>query len=651
MIGALLTLALAASPEPDTGLVVDTGGASPLAADGFAFCHEEGADADQVAAWCALLEHAPAEACPGMRATCLKGDFRASPTGCEGLGGAWEPEGFAGAPEAASSPWRQVPGCELPEWTPPGLPPLETILSWAVALALALGLMVLVRVLVRRFGWLQAQAPRPVDPTAEEVAVLPVAGDDDLPTLPEEDLLAEAWRLLAEGRLGEAVVHARGAALRRLARRGLLRLHRARTDREYLRALQAAPEVGAPVAEILGAVEAHRWAHTVLDPARARSAVEAAARVLATGLVLLTLAFPGTAHAQRRHAPEGDAALFRLFDAAGFEVSASAGRLAEVSDDVDVVVLDLLALSLDAPAWDALVAWVGRGGLLVFGGDPGDRFPQLGRRGLYSGAEDTVGLAVWLRERGYLPPVWAHGPTYQWCEGQGIAIAGLAPAMPRLDPASRPGGVVDCEMPLVMQAVRQEDGWVIGISDARLLRNAALLVPANRRLLTGILREGEADGDWVLPETPVVWLATASAGQPPQSPFTGVANARLLPLVGHVMLLWLVLALAWGWPLAPLRSPVEEGRRDMLEHVRALGAQWSSVGATRSAASASAALLLARAGAPLLRARAREAGYDAVAAEALVRRAESLAADPSGPDDPSDPTTVEALWTLWRRSS
>ena len=75
--------------------------ADPLASEDFAFCHEAAADADQAARWCELLDEAPPEVCPGLRATCESGTFRATPSGCAGAlpgGGGWGSTEDPGAP-------------------------------------------------------------------------------------------------------------------------------------------------------------------------------------------------------------------------------------------------------------------------------------------------------------------------------------------------------------------------------------------------------------------------------------------------------------------------------------------------------------------------------------------------------------------------
>ena len=173
----------------------------------------------------------------------------------------------------------------------------------------ALVLVLLLRLILRNLGWLRRRERAPDSLVVEVHAAEdePIAGDDDLPDLPEDELLAHARRALEAGQLDEAVIYARGAALRRCARHGWLRLHRARTDREYLRKLRGQPDTQANVRTVLDAVEDHRWAGRQLTEDGARGAVEAAARVLSLALAALLcvgLLLPGEAVAgPRRYAP------------------------------------------------------------------------------------------------------------------------------------------------------------------------------------------------------------------------------------------------------------------------------------------------------------------------------------------------------------
>ncbi len=624
----------------------------PLSDAAYAFCHEAGADADQVRAWCSLVPKLPPDACPGLRATCTAGDFEAMPTSCAGLTGTPDDlGGFAGHPNGEENEvWRAPPGCaRMAEGCVPAIgvgAGLSSFITWGAALVVALLVLLLVRMILRRLGvWTGRSAPSALD--LSRVEVRGIEGDDDLPALPEHELLARAWALLEAGQLGEAVIMARGAALRRLARRGWLHLHRARTDREYLAALRDQPEERAHIAVTLAAVETHRFALRPLDVGEARAAVEAAARIVVVVLLTLLL-LPTQAWAGRRYAPYGDAAVYDLMEGLGWKVDATPGRLDAIHDGVDLVVVDLQAVKVDDPTWEALLAWVEGGGLLLVAGSMEERFPEVGERGLYTGAEPDLHVASWLAEAGVPAPVLPNGPTYQWCDGDGLLLAGLPEDAPRLSEESRPERARDCAEPQAAAALLRGEGVVIAVAEALLLRNGALMLEENRRFLVGVLTSPLEADEWELPEHPVVWLATASSVAPPRNPFQVLAGARMLPLVAHLLLVWGVLVLARGWPLSPRRDPPEAGRRDFMEHVEALGARWREVGASRHAAASVASLVLGQLGARGLHDRTLRAGYDEAGAADLVRRAEAVAADPQGVNSPDDIQLVEDLCKVMR---
>jgi hypothetical protein len=61
--------------------------ATVLDAPSYRFCLEEGVDAEQARAYCALLDSLPPEVCPGMRATCAGAEGPESGCGAGGGGG------------------------------------------------------------------------------------------------------------------------------------------------------------------------------------------------------------------------------------------------------------------------------------------------------------------------------------------------------------------------------------------------------------------------------------------------------------------------------------------------------------------------------------------------------------------------------------
>lgn len=628
---------------------VETALPDPVADPAFAFCHEAEADADQAAAWCPLLAELPAGTCPGLEATCASGRFEAEAGGCAGWqggegGGDYQ---LSPAPEA-TDPWRPRDGCggegcASPEVAGCGAAAswVDGALRWGLAILVAGVVVVLARVLLGAAGWL----PAPTTPTRSpvEVDVQPegIVGDDDLPALPEDVLLDQARAALDAGRLGDAVVLARGAALRRLARRGLLRLHRARTDREYLDGVAELAEVRAALGVVLGAVEALRWAGRGLTAERARDAVSAAGRIVAVALV--ALAIVPTAHAGRPFAPYGDAALRELLEARGYEPVDAVRRVADVDPSIDVVVLDLVVVQPAEEEWPALLDWVGDGGLLVVGGDPVGRVPGLGTHARYGAAVEHVQPGSWIRRAGIDPPVWPAGPTYWWCGSRGRPLALVPPGTPLLDDGAR-----DCHAPTVVVATPVGLGWVVGIADPRVLRNAGLAAEANRRFLLAALRPPADEDAWELPHRPRVLLAT-SAAQAVRTPVQAVLSARLLPFVLQLCVFWVLLAAWRGWPMLPLRDPDGPDRSDLLDHVRALARHWELSDGARYAASVYAGLWWRRLGPDGLRAAAVRSGLAPAAADALVQRVDDLLHAPERRPDDDPFELMEALWQTTSR--
>lgn len=604
-----------------------------LSGEAYRFCHDPGAHAALARDWCELLDDAPPDACPGLRATCdgaaggaeLDDVWEQMRNGCQGQ---TAPRGFAEPPE----PPPRSEACSMEP--PPEAPEASPILRWIGALLVAVVVIVAIRLLVAYVGWQRRPRPARAEPAPPEIRAI---AEDEVPELPSRDLLAAARRALGEGRYGDAVLLSRGAALRALGDRGRVELHRARTDREYVRSLRDAPDLHQPMREVIAAVEAHRWGGRAIAADAARAAVGAAERVIAAiGAAALVgwLLAPGDARANR-YDPYGDAALLTLYTNAGYDAGWRLRGLRGLEPEIDVLVLDLGTVALAAPDADALRAWVSDGGVLVVGGDASALFPELGAfvaaeplgEGPIVGFPVAAGLD-WPDAD--LPiPRWPGGSLGAYVETEGL----------RLVDADPDGAAV--------VALAYGDGAVLAIADARLLTNGALVSPANEAFLAAApyvpVDVGLAD----LPVPARLQLATR-AGEESENPLSSLANARLLPAVLQLLALGALIGLWRGWPFAPLRDPPAEGRRSFAEHVRALGLRYASSRASRRALGAFAGLWLGRVGRAGLELAARRAGLDPAAARDLLARAERAAADPDGDAQPTDLTDLEELWRITR---
>jgi hypothetical protein len=112
------------------------------------------------------------------------------------------------------------------------------------------------------------------------------------------------------------------------------------------------------------------------------------------------------------------------------------------------------------------------------------------------------------------------------------------------------------------------------------------------------------------------------------------------------LLILIGLGALWkGWPFGPLRDPPGEGRLRFSDHVRALGARYARLGASRYALSRYAGLWLSRLGPQGL--------HDAIAqargpeeASRLMANLQSVAEKPEGLDRPDDFVLMEELWNI-----
>ncbi len=641
----------------------------------FTFCHEN-ADHRFNEVFCPLLDEVPEDRCAGLRAFCA--DPEAAPSrGCnasEMMGGG---EGnMPSAPEEPSAEWDDPDlGCDSESEGCSGAGAVSTLLGWGVAILVALMIAGVAIALLRYLGL------RPDTPTAPVRAVREPDDDeeqtfaeavDDVPDLPSDALLREARSALASGDLGKSTTLARGAVLRRLGERRVIKLHRARTDREYVRQAGRAPDVpveGSPTRDaasrqairselqaVLDVAEQHRWGRIPLDVAGVEAALDAAARLLnrvstpgAALLLLLGLATAPSHAANERYGPAGDVGIERVLDRYGFEVSYRLRALQgmeEESDDPDspdVLVLDTSGLTPTEADWTSLRLWVEQGHVLWVTGDVTSTFPELGE--LQSTQDDLV-LAGDLEAEGLATPVFPSPPGRGFSEGQPVLVDAADP--------------LNGAAPIAWAAVG--DGVVLAVIDPVLLWNGALVVPDNEAFLGDVLNRGIARG-WPIDQPGRVQLATLAAAPPPENPAGSVANLNLLPFVLQVLALWIVVVWWRGLPFVPLRDPPSDGRRGFSEHVDALARQYARsarAGGGVHVAGAYAAWVLERVRRNGLVLAARRHGYSAEDADDLAERTVVLAEhfDASNPEDPKTETetrepgdamsTLEELWNVMR---
>ncbi len=608
-------------------------GADVLDDTSYRFCHESGFDKRAAAEFCALLLEAPPEVCPGMRESCTTDVEELAPGGCAGTGSSGD-----GSRVPADVPEPERIGSDLfadLEW-------LGQVARWVMALLVAVLVAVFLRVLVQWFG---TDKRRGDSTQPASVAAPPVDdGEDplpDVPDVPSDSLLADAEEALRRGRPGDAVVLARGAALRSLGDRGALRLHRSRTDREYLRTLRfdadGEGDAEADLRIVVAAVESHVWGGEPVEVSLASRAVRAAARLVGLGL-WLWVALPAQAQTPERYGARGDAALLEVFEAYGYDATWRLTPLADLGDEVDALVIDAAATTPDAEQWEAVRLWVEAGGVLLVGGDASVGFPELGEHeATNASSQDGVLRSVAaprLRQGDVPSPRFSDGPGWVWLGGAGTPLATSSD-----DPDA-----------WVVQALDLGDGVVVAVSDDRLFENGALVHPHNERFLGEILYSGQARFGWPVPSPARVQLSTrvALSNSGANNPAGAMANANLLPVVLQILALWLLAGLWRGWPFGARRDPPDEGRLAFSEHIEALGAQYHRLGASRLVLVKTAQLWLARLGPLGLQSAAERAGLPTAEARAWVAGLEQVIEEPAGQDDKTDLDRVEELWRITR---
>jgi hypothetical protein len=362
---------------------------------------------------------------------------------------------------------------------------------------------------------------------------------------------------LREGRLLDAALFARAAALRALADRGELSLHRSVTDREYARLVT--DPYRDPLRRVLRAVEAARWAR-LPEARQVAEAVEAAERLvggLARALLLLVggaLTLHDAQAQEYRYAPYGDAGLSQTLERAGLEVTWRLRGLGELDGDLEVLWLDTSRVPVTEEGWTALEAWVTSGHVLVLIGSP----PS-------SWGGELVGLEVDEPRLALAGAAWASGlPTPRFPPGPVAAFCG--PVLPWVVVRGAP----DCPEAALVGQLDVGAGAVLVLADPRFGQNGLLVAPDNEAFLADLLLALQVERPHLLTEPIEVQLATSGVAESADSPTSTLARAELLPFVLQLLLSWLLLVAWKGWPLGLPRGEAGGGRARFVEHVDAL---------------------------------------------------------------------------------
>lgn len=600
----------------------------------FEFCHVP-RQFDDREAWCEFVRALPPDRCPGVHEACARMEagepVDRTDSGCD--------ERDEETAETSTAP--AAPRQPLLEWSDDAT---NELLQWVGAFAVAALVLILLRLILSTFGAWRIAKPKRDPASSEPPPIEEDSVDDalpDVPALTSGALIDRAQEAFAAGRFGEAAWLARGATLKHLHLRSLVRLHRSKTDREYLRSVRTHPEVEGDLRTVVAAAERHRWGAEPVVSDEANDALAAARRLLAVAAALLVcmLALPSAALAQAdRFAPDGDAGLARVLSAHGHDAGYRLVSLDALDHNIDALFIDLGSLEFDDRTWTLLRDWVDDGGVLVAAGDVTGGFPSFG---------EWVTLPPDASMRARSPLNLSDTPLPHWPAGPRAAYT-LGQPWVEADVDGATYGVVS--------EVVYGAGVVVAIADPRLFDNLSFVDPANEAFVGDLLYLGQAHLGWPLPTPARVQLVTQAAlargsESSANNPIQSMANAELLPFVLQLLAMWTLLVLWRGWPMGRPADARDGSRLSFGEHVTALGTRWFREGASGHALREVAKLWLGRLGPSGLHLAARRAGYDESAAKAFVVRVQAAAEVEDPVPSETDFTRMEEIWTITRRTT
>lgn len=321
----------------ETGLLVDRESLDKS----FAFCHEAG-----VRLWHAERHHCRlkdeiAKRCPELTLACER-------PAIDDLGAEWD------------TAWLE------------SLRGLGTALSWLLVVGAVTALAV---VIGRNF---LAGSPWRERGRSDRRRAAPEAPDLTPGTpAPADVLLARAEAAAKAERFAEAVSLTHAALLVGLDRGGLIRLHRSRTNGDYIRALRGNPEYQAGLRRSARETEAIQFGAARADREgfiRLFQQVTATLARLGPALLVLLLCSATGCEALRHHSadspygPLGHVLLERVLRNAGGEPIRRIRPLERVDPGTSLVVV--IEDGLSDPEWKTLLDWVRAGGAVLVSGSP-----------------------------------------------------------------------------------------------------------------------------------------------------------------------------------------------------------------------------------------------------------------------------------------
>ena len=377
-------------------------------------------------------------------------------------------------------------------------------------------------------------------------------------------LLARATEAAAKGDYRQATTHAHAALLRYLDQRGLIFVHRSKTNGDYLRSLSGDAGLHASFRWIAREVErvqfgsdtptASSFEHVL---SRIRPLLDAALVLLiALASSFLLSACGGTGDLGSRSlggedGPAGHSLLSQLLEARGVPVRHRIRRIDNIGDDVYVIVL--FANPLTETEWSVLEQWTESGGLLVLA------------------VQDTP---IGKRLKVEPDPRRCSGPLHYDNGGEGLKLHTVENASLRVGSDSSAWVTLHCgeseEEPSanLIVAANLGDGVVVFVPSPATFANATLLAGDNALIADDLLNYGgavELVGDWT--------------GKGADSPLAALSGAGLGPWVLQLLVLCAVFlwsrGIRFGSPVADRYAQ----RQSFLQHVIALSKLYAKAGA------------------------------------------------------------------------
>ncbi|MFT5431876.1 MAG: hypothetical protein ACI9OJ_002574 [Myxococcota bacterium] len=359
----------------------------------------------------------------------------------------------------------------------------------------------------------------------------------------------------ARGEHDDALTLGHQAVLSALHTAGHVRIHRSKTNGEYLRQLREQPELRKDVRELVRSVEEVQFGELPADAGRwsryADGARTLLTRLSAVLLVLgLGIAEPGCDSTTYNwgSSPSGVSVLMELGNRTATPMRYREAPLTELSFQAASSPYYLLLLRDSVPnarEWNAISTWVDAGGVLVDASGV-DANPIVDAT-ISSAAGEPISHFVYLMDAPTRIMLPSHGMVSTDTYDAGVVLE-------HADGAHALSFTVG-------------NGQVVVVSDDLLFTNASMMISDNARVALAMFDDFESEVR--------VDVVDAFFWEGADSPAGSAASSEMTPLLGHILVALLLFALWRGIHFGRPREQQSQGRRAWSEHVEALGRQYA----------------------------------------------------------------------------